>query len=223
MADVSGGMWCAIAILAALRRRDATGEGEVCDIAMTDGVLGFAALQISGALNGDEVKRGAEILTGGIAPYNTYLSKDGAPMSLAPLEPKFWLKFAALTGLEADVSALLPGAHQPALTAKVREVVASKTRAEWEAFCAEHDVLIEPILTGDEIRNDPQLAARELFFDLEHQGASLTVFRTPVSDRRHVPGPAPEKGEHTRAMLEEAGFSATEIDSLVAAGAIHTR
>lgn len=222
LADVSGGMWCAIAILAALRRRDATGEGEVCDIAMTDGVLGFAALQMSGALNADTGRRGGEVLTGGIAPYNTYLSKDGVPMALAPLEPKFWLKFAALTGLVADLSALLPGDHQPGLVSQVAEVVASKTRAEWEAFSAEHDVLIEPVLTGAEIVSDPQLTARGLFFELEHRGESLTLFRTPVSDRDHVPGPSPGKGEHTRSVLEEAGLSPAEIDALIASGAVKT-
>lgn len=222
LADVSGGMWCAIAILAALRRRDATGVGEICDIAMTDGVLGFASLQMSGALNGEPGRRGAEVLTGGIAPYNTYLSKDGVPMSLAPLEPKFWLKLASLTGLGADLSALLPGPHQPALMAEVAAVVASKTRAEWEAFSAEHDVLIEPVLSGDDIRDDPQLTARGLFFELAHRGEELTLFRTPVSDRDHVPGPSPGKGEHTRAVLEEAGLSPAEIDALIASGAVKT-
>ena len=140
-------------------------------------------------------------------------------MSLGPLEPKFWLKFAALTGLEADLGSLLPGDHQAELKEKVASVVASKTRAEWEAFCAEHDVLIEPALHGSEIVDDPQLQARQLFFDQEVNGETLKLFRTPVSDRDHVPGPSPKKGEHTRAIFAEAGFSAEEIDALFAAGA----
>lgn len=222
LADVSGGMWCAIAILAALRRRDATGEGEICDIAMTDGVLGFAAVQMSAAINGGDVRAGAETLTGGIAPYNTYLSSDDVPMALAPLEPKFWMKFASLTGLPADVSALLPGEHQAELKVKVAAVVASRTRAEWEAFCAEHDVLIEPALRNEEILADPQLQARQLFFEQEQGGEKLTLFRTPVSDRDHVPGPSPKKGEHSRAIFAEAGFDDSEIDALIAAQAVKT-
>ncbi len=220
MADVSGGMWCVIAILAALRRSERTGEGEVCDVAMTDGVLGFASLELSGAINGVPHERGAGVLTGGIAPYNTYLSKDGVPMSLAPLEPKFWLKFAALTGLEADLSALLPGDHQPALKERVRAVIAGKTRAEWEALNAEHDVLVEPVLGPDDIERDPQLSARGLFFELDQHGTPLTLFRTPVSDRTQVPSPAPRRGEHTRAVFSEAGFSSDEIEALAASGAI---
>ncbi len=223
LADVSGGMWCAIAILAALRRRDTTGTGEICDIAMTDGALGFASLQLTAAVNGGAGARGAQVLTGGIAPYNTYWSKDGVAMSLAPLEPKFWMKFAALTGLDADLSALLPGEHQPALKERVRQVVAAKTRAEWEALCAEHDVLIEPVLTDEEILADPQLQARKLFFEQEYGGEKITLFRTPVSDPAHVSGPAPAKGEHSRAIFEDAGFSAEEIDALIAGHAVKTQ
>lgn len=220
LADVSGGMWCVIAILAALRRRDATGVGGICDIAMTDGVLGFNALQLSAALNGLPYVRGGESLTGGIAPYNTYVSKDGHPMALGPLEPKFWLEFCALNGVDADLGALLPGEHQQALKEKIAEVVASKTRAEWETFCAEHDVLIEPALRDGEIAADPQLQARKLFFEQEVGGEQMTLFRTPVSDPDHVPGPPPKKGEHTREIFAEAGFSAEEIDALLDAGAI---
>jgi alpha-methylacyl-CoA racemase len=57
LADVAGGMWCAIAILAALRQRDATGEGRVCDIAMADGAAMFAVLQLSAGLNGENPRR----------------------------------------------------------------------------------------------------------------------------------------------------------------------
>src|SRR5690606_6525686 len=140
----------------------------------------------------------------------------------APLEPKFWMKFAALTGLPADMSALLPGEHQVELKQKVAAVVASKTRAQWEAFCAEHDVLIEPALQNEEILLDPQLRARELFFEQEQAGDKLTLFRTPVSDRSLVPGPSPKKGEHSRAIFSEAGFTEAEIDGLVAASALKT-
>ncbi len=57
--------------------------------------------------------RGAETLTGGIAPYNTYTSRDGHPMTLAALEPKFWMSFCAGTGLEGTLEALIPGPTSP--------------------------------------------------------------------------------------------------------------
>jgi crotonobetainyl-CoA:carnitine CoA-transferase CaiB-like acyl-CoA transferase len=219
LADVSGGMWCVIAILAALRERDATGKGKICDVAMTDGVLGFSVLAVASALGGEPVVRGNEVLTGGIAPYQTYLAKDGVPMTLGALEPKFWMTFAAGNGLEPDGTALLPGEHQAALKERVAQVFAGKTSDEWLAFAAEHDCCVEPAIGAAQLASDPHLQARGLFFDIEVAGEPLRHFRTPVSARDDVPPPAPRRGEHTRAILREAGLGDDEIDALVASGA----
>jgi crotonobetainyl-CoA:carnitine CoA-transferase CaiB-like acyl-CoA transferase len=134
LADISGGMWCVIAIQAALAQRARTGEGAVLDIAMTDGVLGFNAMAVGAALAGQDVKRGDEPLTGGIAPYQTYLSSDGHPIALGALEPKFWTSFCVNAGIEVDMSALLPGPHQAAIKHRVAAAFAGKTREEWARF-----------------------------------------------------------------------------------------
>lgn len=219
-ADVSGGMWCAIAILAALRHRDATGEGQVIDLAMTDGVLGLGAMGVMMGLGEAAAPRGSDLLSGGIAPYRTYRAKDGAMMTLASLEPKFWLRFAAATGLEGDLEALMPGPHQPKLMATVEEVFASKTRAEWEAFAAEHDCCVEPVLGPEELVDDPQLAARGVFAETVVEGEPVPVFRLPITSRDGELAPPPARGAHTRAMLAEAGMSEAEIDALAATGAL---
>src|SRR5690606_13395470 len=52
LADVSGGLWCVVAIQAALAERERTGQGRVIDVAMADGVLGFASASIAAALAG---------------------------------------------------------------------------------------------------------------------------------------------------------------------------
>lgn len=220
LADVSGGMWCVIAILAALREREGTGLGKVCDVAMTDGVLGFATLSIASALAGEAVPRGAEVLSGGIAPYNTYLSKDGVPMSLGSLEPKFWVHFAAATGIDPDPTALLPGDHQADIKQRVAEVFASRTRDEWVAFANEHDCCVEPATSAGDLWNEPQLNARGMLFEMRSGDDTLRLFRTPVSAPDEVPPPAPKPGEHTRVILREAGFSDDEIDALFASGAV---
>jgi crotonobetainyl-CoA:carnitine CoA-transferase CaiB-like acyl-CoA transferase len=223
LADVSGGMWLVIAVLAALRRRDQTGKGGVCDVAMADGLLAFAATSLPRGFAGEPGVRGDETLTGGIAPYNTYLAKDGTPMSLGSLEPKFWTAFAAANGLDPSLDALVPGEHQRALKQKVAAVFASRTRAEWEAFARDHDCCVEPALAPDELRSDPHLQARGLFFSQPIGGEDVPLFRTPVTPRDHQPSPPPGKGEHTSAIFTEAGFSAEEIATLRHAGAIAGR
>ncbi|MCA9596885.1 MAG: CoA transferase [Myxococcales bacterium] len=220
LADVSGGLWSVIAIQAALFERERTGKGRVIDIAMLDSVIPFATVTLSRLLGGELPSRGQELLTGGIAPYDTYATQDGEAISLGALEPKFLMKFCASAGIQADMSALLPGPHQAALKARFTEVFASRTRAEWEAFNAEHDVCLEPVLRPDELRADPQLSQRGVFFDAPVGDASVGLYRTPITDKAHVPSPAPRHGEHTDAIFAEAGFSAEEIAELRAAGAI---
>jgi alpha-methylacyl-CoA racemase len=219
LADISGGMWCVIAIQAALAERARTGVGAVLDIAMTDGVLGFNALAVGAALAGQEVKRGDEVLTGAIAPYQTYLSSDGHPVALGALEPKFWTAFCAGAGIEPDMTALFPGPHQAAIKAKVAAVFAGKTRDAWARFGAEHDCCVEPVLAPADISRDAHLASRGLFFELPTPRGPVPQVRTPVTPRDEAFTPPPRMGEHTRAILADAGFSAGEIEALVQAGA----
>ncbi len=219
LADVSGGMWCVIAILAALRDRDRTGEGAVLDIAMTDGILGFASTAMASALTGEPVRRGDEPLTGGIAAYQTYLSRDGRPMTLAALEPKFWMSFCGGVGLEASMDGLVPGPHQPELKAKIAAIFASKTRDEWVAFAAERDCCLEPALDPSEIEADPHLRSRGLFFTLDTPRGPVPQLRLPITPKDFAPAPPPKKGEHTRAILRDAGLTDEEIDALLRSGA----
>ena len=190
LADVSGGLWSVVAILSALYERQRTGKGAILDIAMLDSVLPFASITLGRVLGGEVPARGGDLLTGGIAPYESYLSKDGQVMSLGALEPKFLMKLCSLTGIEVDMSALLPGAHQTELKRRFAEVIASKTRAEWEAFNAEHDVCLEPALRPEELRSDPQIAARGLFFDGPDGSPATTERRSrPRISRSSRPPP----------------------------------
>jgi len=220
LADVSGGLWSVIAILGALRERDRTGQGCVLDIAMTDGVLAFASMAVSSALAGEPVRRGDEALSGGIAAYQTYLSKDGCPMTLAALEPKFWMSFCAGVGLEASLEGLMPGPHQVAMKAKVAAIFAGKTRAEWAAFAAERDCCIEPVLDPSEIQADSHLRSRDLFFTIETPRGPVPQVRLPITPRDLAPTPPPKRGEHSRAVLRDAGFSDDEIGALFEGGAV---
>jgi crotonobetainyl-CoA:carnitine CoA-transferase CaiB-like acyl-CoA transferase len=221
LADVSGGMWSVIAILAALRERDRTGRGAVIDIAMLDSVIPFASIGLSHLFGGaPSPERGSDALSGGLAVYDTYATADGEAVTFGALEPKFMTAFCQGVGMEPDMSLLFPGPHQAALKQTLREIFASKTRAEWRAFNEQHDCCIEPVLRPDELRHDEQLAARRLFADFDTGAGRVGQFRTPVTPRDWKPAAAPTAGQHTTEILEEAGFDAAEIAALRASGAI---
>jgi alpha-methylacyl-CoA racemase len=215
VADVAGGLWCVIAILAALAERERTGEGTVLDIAMTDGVLGFATPALAAALAGAGLPRGADILTGGIAPYGIYMSKDGHALALGALEPKFWQAFCSAAGIEPRTEALLPGAHQTQLKATVAAAFAQKTRDEWIAVASRADCCLEPVVSPEDLRADPFMQSRGMFFEIPTPRGHVPQFRTPVTPRGVVPAPAPHLGEHTRDIFREAGFSDAEVDELL--------
>jgi alpha-methylacyl-CoA racemase len=219
VADVSGAMWSVIAILAALAERGRTGQGAVLDVAMTDGVLGFATMTMASALAGEPARRGGETLTGGIAPYGVYLSSDGHPVSLAALEPKFWSTFCAAVGLSAEIEAHAPGPHQAELSRRVAAIFASRTRQEWTRFAEEHDCCVEPVVAPEEAPRDPHLVSRDLFFEIPSAAGPIPQVRTPVTPRGTTFAPAPRRGEHTRAILREGGLDEAEIAALLASGA----
>lgn len=219
LADVGGGLWSVIAILAALRERERTGQGTVLDIAMLDSVIPFAAPTLARWLGGETLSRGREMLTGGIAPYHVYESQDGHAMTLGALEPKFLTRFCAENGLPCDMQMLIPGEHQAELRLAFERVFRSKTRAEWEAWNAVNDSCLEPVLDPEELERDAQIQARGIFGEAAVGSEVVRQFRTPVTSREQPFRPAPRPGEHTLAILREAGFTDDEIDALCASGA----
>jgi alpha-methylacyl-CoA racemase len=219
LADVGGGLWSVVAILAALAQRDKTGQGTFVDVSMTEATMGFSILGIAACLAGKELSRGQEPLTGGLAGYGVYETKDGRAVALGALEPKFWMAFAAAAGLPADVSGMVPGAHQSELTERVRTVFLSRTRDEWEAFGRQHDVCLEPVLDPLELASDAHHAARGVFLDVPSPWGTLRQLRLPVTPRGATPSPPPKVGEHTDEILRAAGFTDAEIAALRADGA----
>jgi alpha-methylacyl-CoA racemase len=221
LADVSGGLWSVIAILAALRERERTQHGSILDIAMLDSVIAFAAPTFARLLGNETLERGAEMLTGGIAPYAVYATKDGQAMTLAALEPKFLERFCKSHAIEYDLMLLLtPGAHQAELKESFAGVLRSKTRAEWQAWNEEHDCCLEPVLSPQELLQDPQLQARGVFVSVPAGSETVGEFRTPVTPRELPIQPAPRAGEHTREILRDAGFTEAQIDMLRSLGAV---
>ncbi len=220
LADVSGGLYAVLGIMGALMERARTGKGSLVDVAMIETAMPFAISGFGLAFGGRSPARGAETLTGGIAPYNTYATKDGKAMSLASLEPKFWMAFCEGVGLSPQMSDLVPGPHQDELRGKLRALFAERTQSEWIAFAEGRDCCLEPVLTLDEAKNDPHLAARGMFFELSSPWGPIPQMRTPLTPPTRVHAPPPRQGEHTDEIFREAGFDDAALAALRAEGAI---
>jgi crotonobetainyl-CoA:carnitine CoA-transferase CaiB-like acyl-CoA transferase len=227
IADVGGGgLMAAVGILAALRERDRSGEGQVVDVSMFDGAMSFLTMIAAAMLaDGQVPRRGLLPLSGLFACYRPYECKDGGWVACGALEPKFWQAWCRGAGREdlIEQQFAAPGSEgHRAVEAAFRE----RTRAEWEAFAAEHDCCVEPVLDMQEALASELVRAREMVVELEQPGAQAPVKllglpikldRTP-GDPSRAPGPA--LGEHTDEVLAALGYDADAIAELKASGAV---
>ena len=226
MADLGGGgLMAAFGVLAALHHRDRTGEGQVVDVSMADGALSWMAMVAPGVLMGAAPpERGRDTLTGGFVCYRPYECADGW-VTFGALEPKFFAAWCRGVGREDLIEKQFdaPGtlAH-----AELEAVFRERTRDEWQAFAAEVDCCLEPVLDMAEALDSELVRARGMVVEIEQPGAAAPValLGVPVKmsatpgDPHRLPGPG--LGEHTEEVLREAGFAAAEIADLVDTGAV---
>jgi alpha-methylacyl-CoA racemase len=226
IADVGGGaLMGAFGILAALRHRDATGEGQVVDVSMADGSLSWLAM-VAARYFADGVvpHRGGLELAGSLVCYRPYQCADGW-VTLGALEPKFWQAWCRGVGRE-DLIEKQFEAPGSAAHVEVQSIFMERTRAQWEAFAGEHDCCLEPVLDLDEALSSDLVRAREMVVEHEQPGATETVRLLGVPIKlSQTPGdagqrPGPALGEHTAEVLEAAGYSAAEIAALEESGAV---
>ena len=223
IADLGGGaLMAAFGVMAALRERERSGEGQLVDVSMTDGSLAWLAMVAAQYLcDGVVPQRGRGSLNGGIACYLPYEAADGW-VTCGALEPKFWRNFCEGVGRPEliDKQFAAPDSEDgEAIAALFKE----RTRDEWKAFNDEHDAMIEPVLDLDEALDSELVREREMVVELQQpELGPVRLLGLPVKFSRtagDATRPAPALGEHTEEVLAQAGFSGDEVSSLLDSGA----
>ncbi len=208
VADLSGGMLAAIAILGALVGRERNGQGMYLDMALLDGVISWMTpLALSAYFSGLEVGAGTHPLLGGRAFFNIYETSDGKYLTLAAIEPHFWGDFCRTMG-RAD---WIERQYDPTLSAEVEAIFRQKTRAEWLALFAGSDACVEPVNSVEEMLADPQVWARG---HVHLKDGKPVGMASPFVFVRRERSPAPALGADTRALLQEIGVRDNEIKAL---------
>lgn len=161
----AGGLAAALRVAAALAGVARGGPGGWLDVAMLDGLVGLQQAQF--ALHAAGAPPDA-LLTGGLPQYGLYRCRDGW-VSVGALEPAF------LSALEAGTGSLDRGALEGWFAARSRHEAAERLA----------QACVVPVLDLDEVLQDPQIRARELF-----RGGLPNPPTGPVE------GPPPRLGEH---------------------------
>jgi crotonobetainyl-CoA:carnitine CoA-transferase CaiB-like acyl-CoA transferase len=193
-----------IGALAALHRRDVTGQGQSLDVCLLD--TGFTLMEIPIAqylLTGNEPQRHGN-RPGGIAPSNSYLAKDGWVYILA-VPQDMWARFCKGIGREELLSdprfASIAGrgAHIEEIDALVSAWVRDKTVAEVVEILERAEIPVGPVHTIAQAAHDPHLWERKMLVETEDPETGRTFvpgLTVKFSDTPGAIGPIPRPGEH---------------------------
>jgi crotonobetainyl-CoA:carnitine CoA-transferase CaiB-like acyl-CoA transferase len=225
--DYGTGMWLAIAVLAALRQRDRTGEGAELDAALLDTALGWVSYHVTGYLATGEIPGPMGTGVPAIAPYQAFPTADGWVMIAAGNDTLFRRLCDALElpELAKDPRFLtnpLRSENQKVLIPIIEERTRTMATAALLDLTRRHAVPCSAIRNIAEVVADPQVAAAELIEaapDPEVEGyrdVALPLRFDGVRPRAPVTPPRP--GEHTREILAELGYDEDEAAELLERG-----
>jgi crotonobetainyl-CoA:carnitine CoA-transferase CaiB-like acyl-CoA transferase len=220
------GMYAATAILAAIRHRDQTGEGQHLDIALYDTQVAWLANEGTNWLLTHErpERRGNAHAT--IVPYRVFATRDGHVVLAVGNDLQFG-KFATLAGrpeLASDARFATNDArvrHREACDEVVARIVVDRSTDEWIQALAVAGVPCAPVRSVDEVFADPHTQARGMEITMDApalRGGALHLIGNPIHasatppSYRHAP---PTLGEHGEEILSELGLSTAEIAALV--------
>ncbi|WXG43211.1 MAG: CaiB/BaiF CoA-transferase family protein [Promethearchaeati archaeon SRVP18_Atabeyarchaeia-1] len=222
IADIgAGGMLATTSILAALLSRSKTGKGQFVDVSMLDGIVSWLSIHAAEYFGeGRSPERGRMMLSGGLAAYNVYETKDGKYLTLGILEEWFWKNLCIALGRKdlTRVNFMNP-VEQPGLFTTLRETFRGKTLSEWIQELNAADVPCGPVNSIEEVFKDAQVLHRQMLIEIDHPvagrikqiGTPIKLSDTPLTIR----SAPPELGEHTVELLSQVlGMSREEIKKL---------
>ena len=236
--DVSCGLYAALAILAALRRRDATGAGSRIRLPLDDVALATAAnlgFLTEPMVTGEQRPRLGNSIYGQYG--ENYTSSDGVTFMLVALTNRHFRDLTEITGTTKAVAAVAEalGAdftdegqryeHRAVLTGLFSPWFTSHTADEVTAALSASSVLWDRYLDFAEVARDPRVTANPLFSVLEQPriGSYLAPGLPMSVDGAHVSAqPAPALGDDTAAVLAELGLTDAEISALLESGTVTT-
>jgi formyl-CoA transferase len=228
--DLMTGMYASIAVLAALRHRDRTGEGQYIDMALLDVQIAMLANMGANYLQSDQVPQRWGNAHPNIVPYQSFATSD-SHIIVAAGNDKQYRNFVQIGGrgeLAEDARFLtnpLRVQHRETLIPLLAEMVKSRSKAEWITALEAAGVPCGPINNLEEVFHDPQVQARQMQVEMPHPiagkvqlvGSPMKLSKTPVQYEQAPP----LLGQHTESCLKNLlQFDDDKIANLKARGII---
>ena len=230
ISDITAALFTAIGILSALRHRDKTGEGQFIDVGMLDCQVAILENAMVRYLSTGDVPQPLGRRHPTITPFEAFESADGYVV-IAMGNNVLWKKFCEhvnqpeLIGDKRFCTNALRTEHHGELFPILAEIMRQRTTEQWVAALEEIGVPCGPVNTVDKVASDPQVLARDMIVEVEHEntgtveipGVPIKLSETPGS----VDAPAPNLGEHTDQILTALlRMAPNEIDRLKGQGVV---
>jgi crotonobetainyl-CoA:carnitine CoA-transferase CaiB-like acyl-CoA transferase len=219
------------AILAAMRVRDRTGEGQYVEVTLQRTGIWALASDVISALYGRVQPERTSKKAPANPIWNFYRTRDDRHLALVmPMALPYWPKFCTAIHRPEWITdprfQTLPGfaEHSVEIVPEITAMFAAQDLAYWREKLDAAGLIWEPVALLTEVIDDPALRERGAFSTIVHHAAgAMEIISAPFHIRGaeiEVRGPAPDVGQHTREVFAEAGVPAAQIDDLIARGVL---
>lgn len=224
ISDLMAGMYAGVAILAALRHRDATGQGQLIDISLLDCQVAWLSYQAQNYLTGGKPPPRLGNGHPTIVPYQVFKASDGYLILAVGNDSQFakfcqvadrpeWAHDSRFAANKARVE------NRDILIPLIEDIMMERTQAGWLAGLESAGVPTGPVNRIDQVFEDVQVKHRKMVCEMTHplSPRPISLVASPIKmsatppNYRHAP---PVLGEQTDQVLQELGLDKTEIAAL---------
>ncbi len=216
IADLAGSFSTVIAVLSAIIQKKNTGQGQFLDVAMFDSIVSWLNGSLIALSSINNLPDSSDYMLNGKKPYYRIYRTADIPISIGALEPHFWQEFCTRLHLSEYIDEQLNESLHLEITEKIQSVLLTKPCSFWVDELK--NICVAPVQPLSNLAANQQLQGRNMLGTMPlSTGPVIKTIQNPVFNGHTGPTVStkpPKPGEQTIAILQQLGYTESEIASL---------